>query len=584
MDTDSNSDLNPPQEILADAEATESNNGKDVLNTLQSSTRPRRSTRQAQRPPVEVSRQDNSTQRKTMKTGHQEKPGSEGKMKERANGGTNGHKDDPSTTVIQTDSNMDIDDTMITNPAGEEKSTTTRAKRASTLRSSVKRKSREELGPELGPELELELESGTSTTKSKAGAKAKTRTKAQQEKPKKDKNVPKTYNIDFVLTSSRSPLVNMDISNIINYQTWTSLSVESQHKLAKLLPVTAFHSYNKDQTMTRSLDKYHPSRRSTEGEQNKLNGAQSGDKSATGEGTSRLSPEDDASGSENPGRAPDLDSMFFLDPHFQSAARTFQDHLFSGWMTQTHHDLVADFRTKVDLGSLHAPWKDEVWDDGHPDESNTDERGEGDDPDQANCQSLKPGPTKGKGGKGRAKVNEFTPLIQKGYLKEGDVICLRYKPPSLNQVIEKDALITSIHPRTSEVTLTSVSGPSQCLPQSLLIPRTHLPPDINLHDLLPPFDSSLLRDIFASSPSNLVTALLDLDGRIPRTSAERSDISAWHVLELWRWPSSSSSSLGVGEEGMGVELDGMGVCIEEMLFQERGGRERLGTLHYLVNS
>ena len=137
-------------------------------------------------------------------------------------------------------------------------------------------------------------------------------------------------------------------------------------------------------------------------------------------------------------------------------------------MTQTHHDLVADFRTKVDLGSLHAPWKDEVWDDGHPEESTTDERGEGNDQDQANGQSHKPGPTKGKGGKGRAKyvfpfnqmfgalshlnvfrVNEFTPLIQKGYLKEGDVICLRYKPPSLNQVIEKDALVSpfpTFHP------------------------------------------------------------------------------------------------------------------------------------------
>ena len=49
MDTDGNSDLNLPQEILAGVEATESNSGKDVLNTLQSSTRPRRSTRQAQR-------------------------------------------------------------------------------------------------------------------------------------------------------------------------------------------------------------------------------------------------------------------------------------------------------------------------------------------------------------------------------------------------------------------------------------------------------------------------------------------------------------------------------------------------------
>ena len=158
-----------------------------------------------------------------MKNGHQEKPGSEGKMKERANEGTNGHKDDPSTTVIQTDSNMDIDDTMITNPAGEEKSTTTRAKRTSTLRNSVKRKTCEEPGPELEP--------GTSTTKSKTGTKAKTKVKAQQEKPKKDKNVPKTYNIDFVLTSSRSPLVNVDIS--VSDQTYTALSYLLYHFFLK---------------------------------------------------------------------------------------------------------------------------------------------------------------------------------------------------------------------------------------------------------------------------------------------------------------------------------------------------------------
>ena len=142
-------------------------------------------------------------------------------MKERANEGTSGHKDDPSTTVIQTDSNMDMDN--ITNPAGEEKSTRTRAKRTSTLRSSVKRKTWEEPGPELEP--------GTSTTKSKTGTKAKTKVKAQQEKPKKDKNVPKTYNIDFVLTSSRSPLVNVDIS--VSDQTYTALSYLLYHFFLK---------------------------------------------------------------------------------------------------------------------------------------------------------------------------------------------------------------------------------------------------------------------------------------------------------------------------------------------------------------
>ena len=72
---------------------------------------------------------------------------------------------------------------------------------------------------------------GTSTTKSKTGTKAKTKVKAQQEKPKKDKNVPKTYNIDFVLTSSRSPLVNVDIS--VSDRTYTALSYLLYHFFLK---------------------------------------------------------------------------------------------------------------------------------------------------------------------------------------------------------------------------------------------------------------------------------------------------------------------------------------------------------------
>ena len=46
-----------------------------------------------------------------------------------------------------------------------------------------------------------------------------------------------------------------------------------------------------------------------------------------------------------------------------------QDHLYTGWMTQKHRDLVRDFRNGVSQGTVHAPWKDEVWDRDHPEEN-----------------------------------------------------------------------------------------------------------------------------------------------------------------------------------------------------------------------
>lgn len=56
-----------------------------------------------------------------------------------------------------------------------------------------------------------------------------------------------------------------------------------------------------------------------------------------------------------------LDPSLFTDPHFLAAAHTFQDHMYTGWMTESHLEKVQKFERGILDGTLHAPWKDEVW-------------------------------------------------------------------------------------------------------------------------------------------------------------------------------------------------------------------------------
>ena len=52
---------------------------------------------------------------------------------------------------------------------------------------------------------------------------------------------------------------------------------------------------------------------------------------------------------------------FFTDPHFLSAAHTFQDHLFSSCFTSTSSAALQRWLDDVQSGAVHFPWKDEVW-------------------------------------------------------------------------------------------------------------------------------------------------------------------------------------------------------------------------------
>jgi hypothetical protein len=115
--------------------------------------------------------------------------------------------------------------------------------------------------------------------------------------------------------------------DLINASSWGMLSPESQAALKALLPPTAFHGFQS------YLEPSHPS----------------------ADGNSMAV--------DQPSGAPsnELDTAVFTDPHFLAAARTFQDHIYSDWMSDAHKEKVNQFQAGIRDGTLAAPWKDEVW-------------------------------------------------------------------------------------------------------------------------------------------------------------------------------------------------------------------------------
>jgi hypothetical protein len=125
---------------------------------------------------------------------------------------------------------------------------------------------------------------------------------------------------------------------MFTFDTWLSLSPESQEELIELLPPTAFS------TFIPRIDPAHPS----------VAGSNSIDIDSLSE------------------RVPEtLDPMFFSDSHFLAALRTFQDHLHSGWLTEDHRTKINKYRAGIEDGTLHAGWKDEAWSQGQVEEDLT---------------------------------------------------------------------------------------------------------------------------------------------------------------------------------------------------------------------
>jgi len=186
---------------------------------------------------------------------------------------------------------------------------------------------------------------------------------------------------------------------------------------------------------------------------------------------------------------------------------------------------------------MAAPWKDEVWERDNP-------ALEAIELDVAPSASL----SVGRAG-GASEVKLYT-LAKKGIIRVGDVIAYK-RTFATSEVVEKDVIVQSIHPKTYALTILTQPGPVKYLPPHLLADPPEEP------------DAPTL-SMTITSPTMLETGLLDTDDRMER--ARRPNGNAWKCFTVWRWRR--------GDAGGGNWREG----------DERGGRENHGTLFYLRGS
>lgn len=228
-----------------------------------------------------------------------------------------------------------------------------------------------------------------------------------------------------------------------------------------------------------------------------------------------------------------LDRSMFTDPHFLAAARTFQGHIYSDWMSDAHREKVNKFQAGIRDGTLAAAWKDDVWEmDNKP----------------SQLKSVEKTPPLGNVPESLARAGEaaevrLVTLLKNEVIRVGDVIAYKRNFPGLNVSIEKDAIIQSIHPKTYAMTVLVEPGSTKHLSPLLLSPQQLNP-------------STATQSMTITSPTMLETGLLDIDGRVERS--KRPNGNAWKCFTIWRW------------RGEPVYVD-----------DGRGGRENHGTMFYL---
>ncbi|KAI0692695.1 hypothetical protein C8T65DRAFT_669342 [Cerioporus squamosus] len=316
------------------------------------------------------------------------------------------------------------------------------------------------------------------------------------------------HDLEYLLTNSKSELTKVDISNVLNYNNFLELSEESQLQLCSLLPPTAFLTYRPSVCPT------HP------------------DFSRS----SSLRMQMDVDVDRTPAT---LDPTIFTSPFFLSAAHTWQDHLFSSWLGTKAADDLDAFKKGAQVGTLHAPWKDESWDQNHRPTQNPKKK--------------------------HAPVLDLTILAKQGLIQEGDVIVYKRTFPARSLTIEKDLLVDSISPNLHTITFLLSSGTKRSLHLSLLVSGSH------------EVDGTVLSMDDIADPVALERGVLDVDGRdvaacpnaLTPAGAPSEELKnmiavrAWKAFTLWRW-----------REEMRDQID-------DQLLQERGARERVATLFYL---
>lgn len=167
----------------------------------------------------------------------------------------------------------------------------------------------------------------------------------------------KLTKVDFSVRPS-SPrsllLIRSDVQDVLNYANFLDLSLEAQQLLVALLPPTAFAAFSPSVPLTH-VDYSPPQRECAEpapADEDRMDVD-----SGPPQGAQARTPAT-------------MDPAVFTSPFFLSVARTYQDHLFSGWFGKKAHDEVAQFTFGVQEGTLHAPWKDEVWERDHRPQEN----------------------------------------------------------------------------------------------------------------------------------------------------------------------------------------------------------------------
>ncbi|KAJ3841486.1 Asx homology domain-containing protein [Lentinula raphanica] len=301
--------------------------------------------------------------------------------------------------------------------------------------------------------------------------------------------------LDALLTNSKSALTTVNISDLINGNTWAFLSEESKAHLVKLLPPTAFSDYQ------RVIDPDHPSH--------------------TKDAHLDTMEVDSTQSTKSDHEVDRLLLPVFTDPHFLAAAHTFQDHLYSGWLKPEFKLKVAKYEEGIRDGSLAAPWKDEEWEKEHP-------------LAQADASKSSPNRSRGNGKTGSTAEIRLYDLGRNSVVRVGDIISYKRNFSVLGVVVEKDVLVHSINPAGRSLTVLLESGPTPHLPPYLLMPDPPEPiPPIQLMDI--------------TSPTMLETGILDLDGRIER--GKRPNGNAWKLLTVYRWREDGISSMDDSKGG-----------------------------------
>ncbi|CCL98449.1 uncharacterized protein FIBRA_00447 [Fibroporia radiculosa] len=235
-----------------------------------------------------------------------------------------------------------------------------------------------------------------------------------------------------LLTSSRSKLTKLDISKVLNYENFLNLSSESQEMLVSLLPSTAFSTFRP--SISPSHVDYHAIH-----DDRSLHHLSDTSTTTDIQSVAELSCLPSTSTQHQRLRSAALDPTTFTSPFFLSAAHTFQDHLYSGWLGKKARDDIRRYEMGVDEGNMHAEWKDEVWEREHP-----------------VADGCMPTP-------------DLTSLVKCGFLKVGDILSYRRIFPHLQLVVEKDVLkgassrVTRVATVTSKVCATTATRPSPSL-------------------------------------------------------------------------------------------------------------------------